>query len=640
MSVAFGNIDAIDLTLWKVSIPADSFEGRVELQDQPALLSLQTLSSIFSDPPSNQNLHIVVDPPLFKLYCRIRGRDASHTLLINIANKEKVIALKEAIQKKSPTLDRIFADAIILWMVSIPFDGSYEENVKNAELTDANMLPSMQTLSDAFWPRPQDGSLHVIVQIPHIGKRPQLSDEVDLARKSKLARTAPSSISKQPEYGSLQRMPNERILDDRPTLDSIPPVSLLYHGFGRFWDLFSSYPALLNKDLQNIELAVDSFAEKMTELYPDEAMRKIEGLRTLNGILSLRNRPKLMGADIDGSRTDGHYNGPHNAASCVVEFKNELSEAITLMPVVRLASYVAHSHKVAMEHSSGEALFKGWRVPCLGLTVVGPYITFHAVIYLGQWRIISLTPTLSCIASASEGRDRKTLYAAFFAALSLLSDIDSDAAYFMDTLPQLEHGNYKFPYISKLPGYNNTKEINFQILELHPDVHDGRHLYIANLGTKQIIVKFAHQYSIELHALCANEGHAPKILGYEELPGGWFGIAMDYITPTVHPLESDNLVDHYEKWADELCKLMQIFHDANFVHGDLREPNILCSEDKVMLIDFDWGGKVGEVQYPSQRLCPELMDGRGDEDLEIKKADDVRILGNTLQTLKEKAGYS
>ncbi|KAF8337960.1 uncharacterized protein EI90DRAFT_2858891, partial [Cantharellus anzutake] len=134
-----------------------------------------------------------------------------------------------------------------------------------------------------------------------------------------------------------------------------------------------------------------------------------------------------------------------------------------------------------------QALFKAWRVPCLGLTiagklnvsrsldessmmciVTGPYITFHAVIYLGQW-CINLTSTLLCIAFACDGCDWKALYAAFSAALDLLSHIDSDAKRFMATPPKLEHGYYTLPYILELPGYINNLKINFQILELHPD---------------------------------------------------------------------------------------------------------------------------------------------------------------------------
>jgi len=79
------------------------------------------------------------------------------------------------------------------------------------------------------------------------------------------------------------------------------------------------------------------------------------------------------------------------------------------------------------------------------------------------------------------------------------------------------------------------------------------------------------------------------------------------------------------------------FHDAGFVHGDLREPNIMCDgeKEKAMLIDFDWGGKVGEAYYPTAWLSPELTNGRHDDtNPKITKEDDIRVLGNTLRGLK------
>lgn len=41
------------------------------------------------------------------------------------------------------------------------------------------------------------------------------------------------------------------------------------------------------------------------------------------------------------------------------------------------------------------------------------------------------------------------------------------------------------------------------------------------------------------------------------------------------------------------------FHSENYVHGDLREPNILIdSSGQLLAIDFDWAGKQGTVVYP------------------------------------------
>lgn len=187
---------------------------------------------------------------------------------------------------------------------------------------------------------------------------------------STLVRTAPSEMGKLENYRALQRIPSQRILDDRPAPDSIPPVALLYGGFGSFVDAFGRRGDICHLDgkRRNLEMAVDSFAEKMADIYDDEAHRMEEGLRALNQILSLRSGNKLMAAPIGTVRSGGHYNGPHDAASCVVEFNDELVD-ISSIPTVKLVGYVAHSHRHAMElHPE---IFRCWRVPCLGLSIVG-----------------------------------------------------------------------------------------------------------------------------------------------------------------------------------------------------------------------------------------------------------------------------
>ena len=78
---------------------------------------------------------------------------------------------------------------------------------------------------------------------------------------------------------------------------------------------------------------------------------------------------------------------------------------------------------------------------------------------------------------------------------------------------------------------------------------------------------------------------------------------------------------------------MTNFHAKNLVHGDLRDENLICKGDSVMLIDFDWGGEVGEASYPPLDLSPELLEDRASDDLRITKDDDVRILGKTLNKL-------
>jgi len=83
----------------------------------------------------------------------------------------------------------------------------------------------------------------------------------------------------------------------------------------------------------------------------------------------------------------------------------------------------------------------------------GPCVTFYAIIFLQQWRVVPLTPTFSCVATACEGADRRNLYAAFAGALCLLNRIDQDANSLITAPPAMEFENYRFPYISAVPKY-------------------------------------------------------------------------------------------------------------------------------------------------------------------------------------------
>lgn len=228
-------------------------------------------------------------------------------------------------------------------------------------------------------------------------KRPRAEDDLDAVRKSKLAIMSPSAAGTPSRYKLLQGEGSQKILDDRPEADFVPPVSLLYGGFGHFLDEYHSARPM-DSTQRDLEYNVDCFAKNMAEFHADEELRMSKGLRILNNILGI----VLMAAAIGKVRTDGHYLGPHEAAVCVVEFKNELAQ-ISSIPMVELTSYVAHSQRQSLDRH--EALYKGWNVPCLGLTVVGktnssllfkvfsdakyilllgPYVTFYGIIFLGQ----------------------------------------------------------------------------------------------------------------------------------------------------------------------------------------------------------------------------------------------------------------
>ena len=50
-----------------------------------------------------------------------------------------------------------------------------------------------------------------------------------------------------------------------------------------------------------------------------------------------------------------------------------------------------------------------------------------------------------------------------------------------------------------------------------------------------------------------------------------------------------------------LEKAIHFLHSGGFVHGDVRDTNLLVKVDGglgVLFVDFDWAGKAGEARYP------------------------------------------
>jgi hypothetical protein len=274
------------------------------------------------------------------------------------------------------------------------------------------------------------------------------------------------------------------------------------------------------------------------------------------------------------------------------------------------------------------------------LRLPGPDVKFYAILSIGsQYRLVALTPTLSCIFSASEGGDREALHQAFTAASMVQIRIRTDS-FLMTPIEGV-----RLPYVSELRMWKSTGTSNslaFCIEEKLHDDYDLRNqlLYLAQTNDGEtILVKFVRRYCPDLHALCSDFGYAPTLLAYERLPGGWYGVAMEYLVNAPPLGQHERISEYYEQWKSELNKLVTEFHKHDYVHGDLRDANIISGDDgHARLIDFDWGGKVGTVSYPTLDLNEELLNGRVGEDPLITKADDVRILQNTLTRLQRSFG--
>ena len=89
---------------------------------------------------------------------------------------------------------------------------------------------------------------------------------------------------------------------------------------------------------------------------------------------------------------------------------------------------------------------------------------------------------------------------------------------------------------------------------------------------------------------------------------------IDDVKKAFGHIQEQNDLDLQSKLAS-LEGAITALHADGYVFGDLREPNVLLVGDKVVLVDFDWCGKEGEVRYPSDILLekaqwhPDVMQG-------------------------------
>jgi len=134
---------------------------------------------------------------------------------------------------------------------------------------------------------------------------------------------------------------------------------------------------------------------------------------------------------------------------------------------------------------------------------------------------------------------------------------------------------------------------------------------------QKLVIKFVDRYGVEAHQLLADASMAPLLLYCGQLdgkkdvrgaegrteddtnPGGLYDgpmrmVVMEYIEGNTADKESAWPEDAREKMEKAIQKL----HDAQLVYEDLRAPNVMFPGDKVLLIDFDWAGKVGKAHYP------------------------------------------
>jgi len=153
-----------------------------------------------------------------------------------------------------------------------------------------------------------------------------------------------------------------------------------------------------------------------------------------------------------------------------------------------------------------------------------------------------------------------------------------------------------FPHKTTFYHLNDGQLVTFSYGE---ERDDGRLLFNGETERGPICIKFVRRYGKDVHVWCTTQKFAPRLLGFEALPGGWFMVVMERLDKSWVPLFE--LPDYPEDLRHEIHSRVTSLHRHGMVHGDIRDTNIMVKTDgglEFMLVDYDWAGPVGQVHYP------------------------------------------
>ncbi|KAF9306578.1 hypothetical protein BG003_000990, partial [Podila horticola] len=110
------------------------------------------------------------------LFCLVDGEAASNAFPVDILPSKTIGDLKDVIKtKKTPRFDKVAADELTLWRVSIPDDDDEDEDededknlsilLDNISRKDKKKLKATRELSDVFIEKPARRRIHIVVQL-------------------------------------------------------------------------------------------------------------------------------------------------------------------------------------------------------------------------------------------------------------------------------------------------------------------------------------------------------------------------------------------------------------------------------------------------------------------------------------------
>ncbi|KAH7904758.1 hypothetical protein BJ138DRAFT_1018649 [Hygrophoropsis aurantiaca] len=380
------------------------------------------------------------------------------------------------------------------------------------------------------------------------------------------------------------------------------PVTLIEPIFGQFVD---DYQKIAPTDTDNS--FVLELSREMSSFHGDEnrRMHKFRRMLSSYGIT-------LHAASVGSTKctSDGHLMVGKFVAA-IVEGKNEIGSGIA-EPFLEAIMYYRKFIEILHNPQDDIAHLRSV-VPCFHIIVFGACIGFVGSVFTGKIQSDVLVPIIPLFWHSTDLPMQATAARAFCAlkiAIRRLERLYSEPISFLgpgEPIPE-------FPYPQKY--FDSEEKLQEFTYDQNQELRDRLIFFGNTVGGAKICIKFVRQYSADAHRFCTRNGHAPELIAFEQLHGGWYMVVMDALDihddPASRRTGSYRRFRKYRPLVSDIQPLEQAvtgfiheLHAEGYVHGDLRDANLFvrdigeeATSTDFVLLDFDWAGQAGQVHYP------------------------------------------
>ncbi|KAI0252373.1 hypothetical protein BJV78DRAFT_350633 [Lactifluus subvellereus] len=449
----------------------------------------------------------------------------------------------------------------------------------------------------------------LLIQVPEHGGNKRKRDEEEKVvetdvsppgaklLKTEVGKAAPSSLAYPGEFSKIAG-PGHAITCNRPFEYDTIPLVLLHEAFGIFKDRCEAAPS------EQALACLEELAHVGCKWYASEAIRRPEIQSVLQKHMGLRlHEQKVPGTEFT---TDGNLITIVMPAA-IRECRNEHGDVL-FQVILFYGNFLNKALEDPLCYHNCDTRF-----PSILIVDMGSYLGFYGAAWDGvRVRVEPLTPIFDLSTHWRETKARHAIASSLDALIVAVRNIQAhydavEAEAKANPVPSREYDLH----LQKARGYpfmtsynDNGQEITFTY---DARLDNAKLIFSATLNqpnSDQCLVKFTRQYSEAAHNYLASRGSAPTLRQCVRVSAEWTAVIMDRSKYQVLYGLSLPEADQ-ENVRRKVKSEMQMLHNEGFVHGDIRDTNLLvdldslASDDVVVhFIDLDWAGRIGEARYP------------------------------------------